>query len=980
MQNHDKVSIGKLILETKKQKKPKRNLFKVSNIDFYQIPEMDATSSAYSLEGKCEPEPLSTNEHDDDPRLEGYRQVDTENVPPEDKAFYKQLIKAFRHVFFVKTQFRMIRDRRVQLDIRVDPSKLPKTEAYGADPHTTKHIEEMFQALCELGVAKPVDNTSLILHYSPCYLRVRSTEDMDKMKQDKNYVPKKRLISNYAGLNRGIMNIPPITYPGLRNMILQVGQTKYSGTADIRACFRSYPVTEEASRYLCIVTPANTVYRVLQCIEGISIVPAFVTSHVMDSMVFSAPNQNELDEDKELFKKNPDRLIKNLDDMAEYLRIPGNRDCPRTKTKPELKEEDADSSIYRTEIERIHDKSNKLCHTARVIRREDVHPDLYAKETGVITFIDDVRMYAQTREDYRRILISFLIDINNMGLALAGEKFHPYAIYDSVGYVEFLGFRVYSDYYEARPQRIESLKALTYPTTVKGIQKCLGMFQFLSDGCNSMMALASKIYDRMTVEKKGKSFQLTEEEKYLFDKIKDRLSENKPLYIPNPDKDLLVIETDASQEVYAAVLYAITEEGVSRVISYYSKKFPVHYRKSMSIPMKELIAIITAFHYWRVWIYSFITCYRGDCLSIISLMLHRRASDDLKLERMLIKLRSYPLRYICHVRTNDNAADLFTRMEKYEMDKPPFTTPTSFEKSNNDDLKSPLVQGRKYSLEEMQEACDRDPKEILPTIEMNEVDNIDEKSLKKDFGVDLEEDEPWLSAIVMQNTDCVRDLLQDQITIIEDDTQGILPGQFTRKCGGLSTKKKLLNIFTTNHMKKVTTEYIVEEQMKDQEFRQIILDLQTKKKKSPYLGKYELVNDIMLMKVTQSGHRIALNTRMAMRIFTQIHILLHCSAHKLTKVAGKIYHVKGMKNVAEAISQVCLFCSAAKEKTKPNYPSGMIPKGLRPKEHLSMDFVVFSKTRKSHGKAYIGFLNCVCHYTQYIFATPVSNQKDSYCH
>lgn len=112
-----KVSVGKMILQTKKQMTYGHNKFRVSNIGFYKIPEADATSSAYHLEEECEPKPLATNEYEDDPRLEGYKMVDTENVPPEEKEFYKKLIKAFKHVFFAKSQFWMIRDRRVRLHL-----------------------------------------------------------------------------------------------------------------------------------------------------------------------------------------------------------------------------------------------------------------------------------------------------------------------------------------------------------------------------------------------------------------------------------------------------------------------------------------------------------------------------------------------------------------------------------------------------------------------------------------------------------------------------------------------------------------------------------------------------------------------------------------------------------------------------------------------------------------------------------------------
>ncbi len=962
-----RMSLGQA-LKTEKVKDNQR--IKVSHIDFFEIPKENATPSAFSFEKRCEPEPLATNEHIEETGTEGYKQVDMTTVPAEEKEFFEELVHAFKHVFFTKSQFRMIRDRRVKLHLEMDVSKLPKKEVYDADKTTAMHIEQMFHELCERKIAKVCNNTSEVLHYSPCYIRIRSTMDMDMMRKDPNYVPKKRLISNYAGLNKGILNNPPITYHSLRNLILSTGQTKYSGTADIRSCFRSFPVTKHVSRYLCIVTPSNTVYKVLQCIEGISIVPAFVTSHIMDSLVFSSPMKKDVERDMAEYAKNPQRPLNSVKDLAAFLKVKDkSKACPMTKTKPYLEQKDAKSSIYESDIEAIHDAAEKVCHTARVITRDLLNPNLYVKENSCVSFIDDARLFSQDKEDYRRVLISFLIDINNMGLSLAGEKFKPYAIYDSKGSVEFLGFKVYSDHYEARQERIESLKTLTYPTTIKGMQKCLGCFQFLSEGCDSLMVMASKLYDRMAQEKKGKSFELTQEEKHLFDTIVAKLSENKPMYIPDPKEDLLCIETDSSTDVYAAVLYAITKTQERKVISYYSKKFPTHYRKSLSIPMKEMIAIISSFHYWRLWIYSYVTCYRGDCLSIISLMLHRRASDDLRLERMLIKLRSYPIRYVCHVRTDQNASDILTRMKKYEAEKPPFTTPTKFEKSNNQDLHNPLIQGRMYKLEEMETMCYSDPKAILPTINMD---------VPNDLNLDEMEAEPLISAIVRQETSCLQDLTHGSTTFIEGvQTEGTTPGAFRPHVSGISVQGKLHNFYTTNHLKPITTEFIMDEQSKDDAIKGIIKEIKFKKQIPVHLQKYTLFGGNLLLRKSKTGLRIVLNEKMAMRIFTQIHFMTHCSAQKLIKITSRFYYVKRIKDIAEKVCSACHFCAVTRERSKPNFLPGMIPRGTKPLEHLSLDFVTFSRKRFSDGRTYIGFLNCMDHYSHFTFAIPVTNQKTS---
>ena len=77
--------------------------------------------------------------------------------------------------------------------------------------------------------------------------------------------------------------------------------------------------------------------------------------------------------------------------------------------------------------------------------------------------------------------------------------------------------------------RLEVIKKLKPPTTVKGCRHFAGMVNFLSLFCSELKKILKPIYD---LTRKGRQFIWGEEQKQAFDKIKRRLVKLPVLHLP----------------------------------------------------------------------------------------------------------------------------------------------------------------------------------------------------------------------------------------------------------------------------------------------------------------------------------------------------------------------------------------------------------------------------------------------------------------
>jgi RNase H-like domain found in reverse transcriptase len=100
--------------------------------------------------------------------------------------------------------------------------------------------------------------------------------------------------------------------------------------------------------------------------------------------------------------------------------------------------------------------------------------------------------------------------------------------------------------------------------------------------------------------KKDKAFSWTENEQFAFEKLKRRFSEIPILAIFDPEQPIMV-KIDASDYAIGACIMQIGKDEKLHPVTFYSKKISPA-EMNYDIHDKELLAVVTAFQKWRVYL------------------------------------------------------------------------------------------------------------------------------------------------------------------------------------------------------------------------------------------------------------------------------------------------------------------------------------------------------------------------------------------
>ena len=117
--------------------------------------------------------------------------------------------------------------------------------------------------------------------------------------------------------------------------------------------------------------------------------------------------------------------------------------------------------------------------------------------------------------------------------------------------------------------RLEAMKGLRLPTTVKGCRSFVGMVNFLSIFCQYLQKLLKPIYD---LTRKDRPFNWGQEQQTAFDEIKSRLQKPHVLHLPNGKRNFHLY-SDTNKHAMGSALCQI-QNGKPKLIACASKRLP----------------------------------------------------------------------------------------------------------------------------------------------------------------------------------------------------------------------------------------------------------------------------------------------------------------------------------------------------------------------------------------------------------------------
>jgi len=204
-------------------------------------------------------------------------------------------------------------------------------------------------------------------------------------------------------------------------------------------------------------------------------------------------------------------------------------------------------------------------------------------------YLDDILIYSHTMEEHTRHVHRVLERLTDAGLHLKPEKceFHKTE-------VNYLGLIIGADGIKMDPSKVETVKVWPPPRNLRDVPAFLGFANFYRrfvKGCSKVVELLTRL------TRKGQPLKWETKQQESFDRLKTSFTTAPILRRFDHDRDI-VVKTDASDFVSAAVLSLYDDQGTLHPVAYFSKKHSPA-ECNYEIYDKELMAIVRVFEEWR---------------------------------------------------------------------------------------------------------------------------------------------------------------------------------------------------------------------------------------------------------------------------------------------------------------------------------------------------------------------------------------------
>ncbi|ERF69956.1 hypothetical protein EPUS_08767 [Endocarpon pusillum Z07020] len=209
-----------------------------------------------------------------------------------------------------------------------------------------------------------------------------------------------------------------------------------------------------------------------------------------------------------------------------------------------------------------------------------------------VAYLDDILIYSKTEEEHKSHVKQVLRALKKAHLLVKLEKceFHKKK-------VKFLGYILTTSGIQMDESKVKAVQDWPQPKNVKEIQSFLGFANFY----RRFIEGYSKITAPLTsMTKKDQPFHWGIEAESSFQELKRRFTSAPILATFDPERQI-VLETDASDYAIGMCISQPDDEGRLRPVAFYSRKM-IPAELNYEIHDKELLAIVTAFDEWRVYL------------------------------------------------------------------------------------------------------------------------------------------------------------------------------------------------------------------------------------------------------------------------------------------------------------------------------------------------------------------------------------------
>jgi len=211
-------------------------------------------------------------------------------------------------------------------------------------------------------------------------------------------------------------------------------------------------------------------------------------------------------------------------------------------------------------------------------------------DLGLLAYIDDLLIYADTIEKYDEIVHEVLRRLTKNRLAISPEK----CVWRTQE-MEFLRYMIGREGIMMSPEKVEAVLEWKSPSSLVETQWFLGFATFYRRFIQDYSRVARPLTE--LAKSSSKEWRWTNDAELAFKELKERFM-TVPILVHFQPQEPVIGEMDASDFTLGAVLSQCDGNNHLHPVAFYSGKFSpaeINYE----IHHKELLAIVYAFKHWR---------------------------------------------------------------------------------------------------------------------------------------------------------------------------------------------------------------------------------------------------------------------------------------------------------------------------------------------------------------------------------------------
>ena len=222
--------------------------------------------------------------------------------------------------------------------------------------------------------------------------------------------------------------------------------------------------------------------------------------------------------------------------------------------------------------------------------------------------------------------------------------------------VIFLGHVITRHGISTDPDKIDTVRKWSVPTSAREVQQFLGLVGYYRRYIQDFSMISTPLYQ---LTERGRAFEWTSECDAAFQELKQRLISASVLIFPNFNKPFL-LDTDGSETGVGAVLSQLSDDGQECVVAYESRTLSKAERK-YNVTRKELLAAVTFVKHFRPYLLGRHFVLRTDHTSALQ-WIYSMEEPEGQLARWLEQLQEYDFEVVLRKGRNHLNADALSRV------------------------------------------------------------------------------------------------------------------------------------------------------------------------------------------------------------------------------------------------------------------------------------------------------------------------------